>query len=201
MLCGANASTDWRKEAIRALDLYDLKGILSAVLGEGTSFVALENPAAALSVSIVVNGNVIGRAGQLWPAEARALDTESAVLFAELDLAALAKAEGNESKKYREIVRFPAVTRDIALLAPLALPHAEIEKCLAVVKEPLLEKVELFDVFTDSTGVKIPADQKSLAYSLTYRANDRTLQANEVEAAHAKLKDRLKAELSVSFRE
>jgi len=201
VLCGANATANWRKEPIRPLDLYDLKGLLSATLGEGISFATIENSGAALSLSIALNGKIIGRAGQLWPAEARELDAESAVLFAEFDLVALAKAESKESKKYREIVRFPAVTRDIALLAPLSLAHGEIEKCLAAVKEPLLEKVELFDIFTDATGAKIPADQKSLAYSLTYRASDRTLQANEVEAAHAQLKGRLKSELNVSFRE
>jgi phenylalanyl-tRNA synthetase beta chain len=201
VLSGAKSRADWRKDVPRELDLYDLKGILTAALGTMASFEAAENPALALALAIKVEGQLIGHAGQLWPAEARALDAVAPVLFAEFDLAALANASGVAAKKYREIVRFPAVKRDMALLVPLVLPHAAIENCLQAVKEPLLEKVELFDIYTDSTGAKIPADQKSLAYSLTYRASDRTLLSNEVEVAHARLKDRLKADLNVSFRE
>ena len=67
-------------------------------------------------------------------------------------------------------------------------------------KEPLLAEVTLFDVFTDATGAKIPADKKSLAYSLTYRSAERTLTTEEVNAAHAKLKARLQP-LGVSLRE
>jgi len=64
-----------------------------------------------------------------------------------------------------------------------------------------LTGLELFDVFTDPTGQKIAADRKSMAYSLTYRAKDRTLNAEEVNVAHTRLKERLKAELDVTFRE
>ena len=106
--------------------------------------------------------------------------------------AALAKAEQGGSKEYREIPRFPAVTRDIAMLAPLTLAHAQVADALAKAKEPLLAGVELFDVFTDATGAKIPADKKSLAYSLTYRSPERTLTTEEVNTAHARLKERLK---------
>ncbi|HYR57699.1 MAG TPA: hypothetical protein VEO95_03675, partial [Chthoniobacteraceae bacterium] len=120
-------------------------------------------------------------------------------LFAELDLSALDTAGG--AKKFREIPRFPSTARDIALLAPLTLPHEKIVTTLTGAHEPLLESIELFDVFTDPAGAHIPADQKSLAYSLTYRAPDRTLAADEVNAAHARLKERLKSTLGVTLRE
>ena len=77
-------------------------------------------------------------------------------------------------------------------------PHAPQSQ---TVKEPLLADMELFDVFADPSGARIPADKKSVAYSLTYRSTERTLTADEVNAAHARLKDRLKAELSVTLRE
>jgi phenylalanyl-tRNA synthetase beta chain len=86
------------------------------------------------------------------------------------------------------------------MLSPLTLPHSQVAETLAKANEPLLAGVELFDVFTDPTGAKIPADQKSLAYSLTYRSADRTLTADEVNTAHNKLKERLKT-LGVSLRE
>ncbi len=199
VLTGPTAARSWRTGEGSEADLFHLKGVIAAVLGTGTEFVPDENPTLALSLTIKVGGKEVGYAGQLWPKDARALDATAPVLFAEIDLDALPAADA--AKKYRDIPRFPATSRDIALVAPLALPHAEIESVLKKANEPLLAGVELFDVFTDPAGARVPADCKSLAYSLTYRSAERTLTADEVNAAHAKLKDRLKTELAVSLRE
>jgi phenylalanyl-tRNA synthetase beta chain len=202
VLTGPTSERSWRDPEGAATDLYDLKGILIALLGAGTTFQPAENPALALSLVVTLNGQPIGFAGQLWPADTRTLDATAPVLFAELDLAALAPAQGNDpGKKYRDIPRFPAVTRDIALLAPLTLAHTEIESTLRASHEPLLTSIALFDVFTDPSGARVPPDKKSLAYSLTYRAVDRTLTADEVSAVHARLKEQLKTQLGVALRE
>ncbi len=202
VLSGPVNDRSWRAGEGRDADLFDLKGIVTAALGSGVTFEPEENSALALSISIKVNGEPVGLAGQLWPAEARALDATAPVVFAELDLAALEKAQRvDAAKKYRDIPRFPATARDIALLAPIVLPHDSVTATLAKANEPLLASVELFDLFTDPTGAKVPADKKSLAYSLTYRAADRTLTADEVNVAHTRLKQRLTAELGVTLRE
>ena len=138
-------------------------------------------------------------AGQLWPKDARALDATAPVLFAEIDLHLLPPVDAG--KKYREVPRFPSVTRDIALIAPLSLPHGQIVSTLWSAGEPLLAGVELFDVFTDPTGVRVPADRKSIAYSLTYRSSERTLTSDEVNNAHSRLQERLKTQLGLSLRE
>lgn len=201
VLTGTTSDRSWRAGEGRVFDLYDLKGIVASVFGAGVTFKADSNPALALSVIIEVNGKPVGHAGQLWPADARALDATAAVLFAEMDLTALDKASvGDGVRKYREVPRFPVTSRDIAMLAPLTLQHSQITAAITEAKEPLLAGVEMFDVFTDPTGAKIPADKKSLAYSLTYRSTERTLTADEVNAAHAKLKERIKG-LGVSLRE
>ena len=199
VLSGPLAERSWRGGEGAEADLFHLKGIVAAVLGAETEFAPETNPALALALVVKVAGQVVGRAGQLWPKDARGLDATAPVLFAEIDLSAL--PTGKTASRFREIPRFPATARDIALIAPLALAHAEIESVLKRAQEPLLAGVELFDVFTDPTGGKIPADKKSLAYSLTYRSAERTLTAEEVNAAHAKLKERLKSELAVSLRE
>ncbi|MEA3209557.1 MAG: phenylalanyl-tRNA synthetase beta chain [Chthoniobacter sp.] len=202
VLSGPPGESNWRTGQARDADLFDLKGVLSAVLGPEAVFEPEENPALALSLVIKIAGQFVGFAGQLWPAEARALDATAPVLFAEIDLGELENAgHSGGAKKYRDLPRFPATTRDIALLAPLSLAHQQITATLAAGDEPLLESVQFFDVFTDPTGVHVPADKKSLAYSLTYRASDRTLTADEVNAAHARLKERLKSSLGVTLRE
>ena len=202
VFAGPLGERSWRAAEPRNADLFDLKAVVSAAFGEGVSCEQSENPALALSLVVKAGGKPVGFAGQLWPADARALDSDAPVLFAEVDLAALWKAAPSDAaRKYREIPRFPATSRDIAMVAPLTLSHEAIAAVLAKAEEPLLADVELFDVFTDATGAKVPADRKSLAYSLTYRSAERTLTADEVNAAHAKLKERLKSELSVSLRE
>jgi len=201
VLAGPLSERSWRASEGREADLFDLKGVLTAALGSGVTFEKDANDSVALSLVVKVNGKPVGSAGHLWPADARALDASTPVVFAEIDLTALAKAETQSvAKKYRDIPRFPATTRDIAMLAPLDLAHDRIATALAGANEPLLAGVELFDVFTDATGAKIPADKKSLAYSLTYRSAERTLTADEVNAAHGKLKERLKS-LGVALRE
>ncbi len=203
VLSGPARARTWRGAESPDADLYALKGIVAAVIGHGVTFEPEENPALALSLAIKVNGQPFGLAGQLWPADSRALDGTAPVLFAELDLAALqhARTAIAGQGRYREIPRFPATSRDIALLAPRDLAHASVERVLRTAEQSLLAHIELFDLFTDPTGEKLPADKKSLAYSLTYRAQDRTLTADEVNAAHGQLRERLKAQLGVTFRE
>lgn len=202
VLSGPLNGRNWRSAEGREADIFDLKGLITSALGGGVTFEKDKNEGVALSLIVKVNGKPVGFAGQLWPADARALDTEAAVLFAEIDLGALAKAESTSvAKRYTEIPRFPAVTRDIAMLAPLDLVNERINSTLNEAQDPLLVGVELFDVFVDPTGSKIPSDKKSLAYSLTYRSAERTLTTDEVNAAHARLKQRLVSECSVSLRE
>jgi phenylalanyl-tRNA synthetase beta chain len=202
VISGPADERSWRNGEARDADLFDLKGIVTAALGSETTFEPEKNSALALSISVNFAGECVGFAGQLWPADARAVDAPAPVLFAEMDLDALAAAElKRAANKYRDVPRFPAMTRDIALLASIELTHAKIENTLRAANEPLLTNIELFDVFTDPSGTRVPVDKKSLAYSLTYRANDRTLTADEVNAAHSRLKLRLPSELAVTLRE
>ena len=201
VLSGPIAENSWRGDSPRDADIFDLKGILNAVLGGGNEleFETAKSDRLALALRVRVGENEIGEAGQPWPAKARALDFAAPVFVAEIDLAEVAAGARGQ---FREINKFPSVTRDIAMLIGDDVPHGKIAGTLREANEPLLERVELFDVFTDPAGVKIPAGKKSLAYSLTYRASDRTLSADEANAAHARLKERLKAAfVELAFRE
>jgi len=80
--------------------------------------------------------------------------------------------------------RFPPADRDISFFIDSAIAHAEIEAAIREAAGDLLEHVELFDVFS---GGAVPAGRQSLAYSLRYRASDRTLEDDEVSAAHARV--------------
>lgn len=212
LLTGAAASRTWRgAHDPRENDLADLRAaverLLPTAVGVSVTFRRVENPALALAVEIIAtttgdDNRKLGDAGQVRPARAKELDVRAPLLVAELDVAALAALRPAAGAKFTALPRFPSVTRDLAVVVPATLPHGEIEWTLRGAGEPLLADVALFDVFTDPTGERVPAGQRSLAYSLTYRAADRTLTTEEVHAAHGRLKERLRG-LSggVQFRE
>jgi phenylalanyl-tRNA synthetase beta chain len=203
LITGAAGPRDWRNgHGGRAADLHDLRGVLERIAAPA----GLElHPAAErgmpVAAEVRLNGEAIGRVAQIGPAEAKALELRAAVWVAELDAAALEAAAAG-GRGFALPPRFPSVTRDLAVVAERSLAHGEIARTLLAGGEPLLAGVELFDVFTDERGEKIPADKKSLAYSLTYRAEDRTLRTEEVSAAHGRLKTALQAAFEgLQFRE
>ena len=201
VLAGPAAEASWRNAAEADVDLSDLKGVLSSVLGKSVEFEALPATGSlGLAVRVWVEGVEAGLAGQLRPSEAKALDLGGALVAAEIDLDAQLMRPATLAR-FHELPRFPHTTRDIALVAPMALPHGRVVEVLQSAREALLQEVTLFDVFTDPTGVRVPTGAKSLGYSLTYRSAERTLTTEEVNSTHARLKQLLAAELGVQPRE
>ena len=162
--------------------------------------------AAAKDYSLGTLGNAIagaiggGIVGQLAPGAARALDARFPVTAAEVRLDAL-QAAATVSRGFVPSPKFPAVTRDIAAVLPRQVGFGEVVDILRSAKEPLLAGIEPFDIFTDDTGVKLPIDRKSLAFSLTFRSSERTLTTDEVNAACDRLRGRLREQLGIEFRE
>jgi phenylalanyl-tRNA synthetase beta chain len=144
------------------------------------------------------NGDPLGWCGQVRPSIAGKYDIRDNLFVAEL---AFRGGRLAHPFVFKPLDRYPAVTRDIAFLAPLDLKYGAVEQTLREQPEPLLVNFELFDVFTDPAGARIPANQKSVALSLTYRAPDRTLTQEEVAEVHQRVKSRLVNRLRVTIRE
>jgi phenylalanyl-tRNA synthetase beta chain len=198
LLCGvASANADWRNGSKRKLDLYDLKGALAATgLGE-LNFERSSSAEFALGLDVFLNGERLGIAGQLASSE---ITANAPVFVAEIDLPnELEMVEA--TRRFRELQRFPSISRDIALIAPEALDHAKILATIRRANEPLLASIELFDLFRGQVAESIGAGRKSLAYSLTYLDKNRTLTSEEVNAAHDRIRARLKGDLGVELRE
>lgn len=199
LLSGERLSKTWNQSAV-VFDLFDLKGLLQAVAGQEirlertdpTSFTAL------VCRIVSVDGTVLGHAGQVRPSLAQELGARSPMVIAELELRPTAE---RKSFRFRALDRFPAITRDIAFLATLDLKFSSVLETLRSGRETLLVDVRLFDLFVDPAGEKIPAGEKSMACSLTYRSGDRTLTQSEVNAAHQRLKSLLVEKLGVKLRE
>ena len=205
VITGAAQPASWRHgTGGRALDFYDLRGVVERLMAPSLVELGQAPPdggSFALQASVTVGGHSIGTMAQLSPSRVKELGLRGDVLGAELKISALRELAAG-GRAFTPLARFPSVTRDLAVVADRALNHGEIASTLLGAKEPLLSSVELFDVFTDDRGEKIAADKKSLAYSLTYRAEDRTLKTEEVNAAHARLKAALQGQFSgLQFRE
>jgi phenylalanyl-tRNA synthetase beta chain len=197
LLWGKAASApNWRSHPGRSLDFFDLKGTLECVV-PNLSFRPGKISGFALAVEVWLDDQLIGSGGQLSADKSSA---PGSVLVAELNADVLL-ATGGLAKKFRELDRYPSITRDIAMIVPNKLTHAEISRVIQELREPLLESVQLFDLFEISEGTAPTASGKSLAYRLTYRAKTRTLTNEEVTAAHAKIRERLKREVGVTLRE
>ncbi len=190
------SAANWRSQTKRNLDLFDLKGALAGVV-PNLSFRASKFPDLALPVDIYSGDRMIGFGGQLSSAKSSA---PGRVLVAELH-ADLLLAKGESAKKFRELDRYPSITRDIAMIVPEKLTHSEILRVIEEPAEPLLESVQLFDVFETRDGITFGPAAKSLAYTLTYRAKNRTLTNEEVTEVHARIREKLKRELGVTLRE
>jgi phenylalanyl-tRNA synthetase beta chain len=197
LLWGNVASApNWRSQTKRSLDLFDLKGALECVV-PNLSFRPGKFRDLALAVEVWASDQLIGFGGQLSASKSSA---PGSVLVAELH-ADLLLARDESAKKFRALPRYPSITRDIAMIVPEKLTHAEILRLIEEAAEPLLESVQLFDVFETREGITSVTAGKSLAYTLTYRDKNRTLTNEEVTEAHVRIRERLKRELGVTLRE
>jgi phenylalanyl-tRNA synthetase beta chain len=200
LLGGAADPASWTSKSPRVCDAFDLKGILAGLVpGHTLQFAPLTLDGYPLAAQVQVDGKPFGVFAQLSPSRARDLDFDFPVYLAEIDLKKLTGLRGAGSK-VSELPQFPGSSRDAAMEAPATLANADIEKAIKKHNESLLVSHTCFDVFTDPSGEKLPAERKSIAYSFFYRTHERTLKSEEVDTAHAKLLAHLAKTLPVTFR-
>ena len=189
------------------LDFYDLKGVVEALFEirkNKCEFRALpaDSPASAnfapeTAAEIVVDGRVIGECGEAAPNLVKGMRMTAPLFIAVLQLETL--LTGKKRKiRFTQIPQFPSTSRDVAFVASESLEHAAVMKVIRSAKLKNLEKVELFDVFKDEKA--LGAGRQSMAYSLTFRAPDRTLTDKEVNSAHEKLRAKLASSLAIELR-
>jgi len=177
-----------------ALEFFDLKGVVEALVADlhlqGVSYRtgsgAYLHPGKAAEV--LIDGRAVGEVGELHPKVGSAFGLEGrSVLAGELDLQAIL-AHVPARFTYTPVPRFPVALRDIALVVDGDVTAERVVAEIRAAGGDLLRGVRLFDLYR---GESIAAGKKSLAYALTYQADDRTLTDKEVDKAHKKIEDRL----------
>jgi len=180
----------WQGEK-KEVDFFVLKGIIEGVIGklgltDRIAFVKTE--VAGLhpgrTASILLDGEQVGIIGGLHPAEQKSWGVKDTYVM-EMNLVALLHANASEAPLgYKAVPRFPAMSRDIALVMDRATAAGEVITAIRSAGVKLLKDIRVFDVYE---GEKMEAGKKSVAFSLTYFDPERTLTDDEVVAAHNKV--------------
>ena len=182
VVAGVGEDATWY-QGERSADFFDLSGAIEF-----------------LKKTISINDKDIVELGQIAAADLKIHGIKVPVFYAEILLDGWL-GRTPQPERYQPVPGFPPIRRDLAVVLPKAVPHAKVEETIRQAKAPNLESVQLFDRFLDPKGEKIAADQKSLAYALTYRAADRTLTEKEVNEAQELVRKKLVADLACTFRE
>ena len=138
----------------------------------------------------------LGTLGQIHPDVCVAYGLDGATYCAEIDVVLLHDLEGAEPV-YTPLPRFPAITRDIAVVCDVSVPVGELTECIRKAEKNVLRGVKLFDVYT---GVGIPEGKKSVAFSLTLRSDDGTLTDDHAEEAVRAVLDALRENFGAVIR-
>ena len=132
---------------------------------------------------IIYDGVEVGFLGELHPQAAKNYEIGTRAYIAVLDMPALTPMCSFDYK-YKGVAKFPAVTRDLSMVVPKEVMVGSIEKMIEECGGKLLEKVTLFDVYE---GDQIDRGFKSVAYSVTFRASDRTLSEEDINGVMQKI--------------
>lgn len=210
-LAGILGGDAWQGRWLRSgreqpLNWYEAKGILQSVLDQTGVTVEYQpdrqddrfHP--GRTASLWIQGNRLGRFGQLHPKVARERGLPPEVYIFHLNLETLLGAmlgEEDTVPLFQPFSTYPTSDRDLAFFVKTSVSVAELERSMYKAAGSLLSTIELFDQYV---GDSVPAGQRSLAFRLIYRASDRTLTEEDIEPCHQKVRDTLVEKFQVTLR-
>jgi phenylalanyl-tRNA synthetase beta chain len=197
-LSGLDTEAGWRVKS-KEQDVLMAKGMVQAVASlTGLPSVqwTLEGSESATLVA-VVGGISIATLLHVPQHKLQQFDIKQTVVFVDIDIAALVVAAEKQKIVYKEVSKFPAVQRDLALVVDRAVTYAAIELAVGTVKLPKLKGTRLFDVFeSDKLGV----NKKSMALSFTFVDEEKTMTDTETDSMVSKLISAFEKELGAEIR-
>jgi phenylalanyl-tRNA synthetase beta chain len=201
-MTGQRYPSGWDVKQVQPLDFYDLKGLVEALfdtLHIAVSYAAGQHPSFHPGKCAVIKAGEaeLGHFGELHPQVRENFAQPAAVLAAEIDLEAVIALIPALGYPVLPISEFPPILEDIAVVVDEGMPADKVEQIIRQSGGKLLNRVTLFDIFR---GGQVGEGKKSLAYSLTYQAPDRTLTDKDATAIRSKIVRRLEQELGAKLR-
>ena len=177
----------------------ELEGIFAGLRLKKASYHAVkDNPSyhPGRCAAVVIDGMEVGVMGQVHPLVAKNYGIDTDVYCAEISFTKLLQCRLPDAT-YSPLPKYPAVTRDLALICDEAVTVAQAEEVITAAAGKLLRDVKLFDIYR---GVGVPEGKKSMAFSLELRADDRTLTDTDSEGVVTKVLNSLKEKLNATLR-
>ncbi len=174
----------------KGIDFFHIKGVLEAAFEglniKGVTFERLTDNSMfhpGRTAKLVANGEAIGVVGEIHPAVCENFEIGMPCYVAEVDIDKLFACVNNDVK-YKALPKFPAAERDIAVLVDAEATVGELEATMVKASGDILESIKLFDVYE---GDRVPQGKKSVAFSLKFRAQDRSLNSEEINRVFNKI--------------
>ena len=200
-ITGRRNAQGWN-QANDMVDFYNAKGIIEELLAnlrvtrytvEAGTHYAMHPGKTALFTNC---RDVIATVGEVHPAVLSAYGITKPVYIFELDATTVMKYMAKDLK-YKALPKYPATSRDLAMLVDVDVNAADIEKAMTKVAGQNLTQITLFDVYT---GKQVEEGKKSLAFSLTFQSNDKTLTDAEIDPAIEKIVAKLQKDFNANLR-
>ncbi|MFL5739431.1 MAG: phenylalanine--tRNA ligase subunit beta [Flavisolibacter sp.] len=198
-LTGQQTESHWKSKS-KPVDLFLIKGIAESLLSllgvQGYSFVQGSSNEMNPVLSAKLGDRTILELGKVNHALAERFDLKQAVLIADFNWDEIL-VYGVKAVKFREIAKYPAVQRDLAMVVPRSMKYASIEEQINRLRLNKLQEVRLFDVFESE---KLGEEKKSMAINLTFLDEEKTLTDKEIDAWMNKIMITLEKELRAEIR-
>jgi len=196
-----NVNEDGWKQKKNGPDFYYLKGVVNGVLKLlGINSVSIESmPVPKLDNHIVIKsaGRIIAGAGQASRIMLDKFDIKQPVFYAAFSWADIVDLSSQKDNAIKELPKYPAVQRDVAMVVAKELVYAEVEKTVQKIKLDKLRELRLFDIFESE---KLGAGKKSMAVNFTFQDEQKTLTDKEIDEWMSRIMSALEKELNAEIR-
>jgi len=201
-LCGKRTRKNWAA-AEEQTSVYELKAHLENILrrlginGNGIRYEELQNDIYSTAMSLSTRKELIGSFGIVNPQLCKQFDIDTEVFYAEMSWDKLMQESDKKNVSFTEISRFPAVSRDLALLIDKQITFAQIEQLARNTEKKLLKQVSLFDVYE---GKNLPEGKKSYAVNFLLQDETKTLNDKQIDGVMNRIRQNLEKELGAQLR-
>lgn len=201
-MCGKRTSKNWT-EAETQSSVFELKAHIKNILKRvgitknRVIFEPLENDIFTTAMNMRTHQQQLGYFGIISPKTCKAFDIDTDVFYSEMNWNMLLKETEKNALTFVEISKFPAVSRDLALLIDKDITFAHIERIARKSEKKILKEISLFDVYD---GKNLPKGKKSYAVNFILQDNEKTLNDKQIDAVMRKIQQSLERELDAQLR-